>query len=300
MSSSSEASEVHVRMVDRSDLPAGQDWLPTHDVTPTEPASPNCVQWMAAVDHDGVLCGVTKATVSAGRTGTVRGPWLTPEADESVAIRLIEESTRWLSDGRTVLIQSFISPECVHLPTTFQSANFAHVTDIEMLMSARGTFPVQKPHVDFQLQTVGYQDFPTLETVIDRTYVNSCDCPAVTGCRTARDSMADMLQRGGDDPKPWFFVQDSRGRQRGCLLIADLKTRCELMYMGLEPTARRRGWGHQLVRAAQWIARTRNCETLTLAVDTANEAAIACYARAGFMTYERFSLWIKRNVQQNT
>ena len=76
----------------------------------------------------------------------------------------------------------------------------------------------------------------------------------------------------------------ARGVDVGCLLIADWpqNDQWELIYMGVVPEARGRGYGVAVVRQAQWLAGCAGRQRLVLAVDTANEPAMRVYAAAGF------------------
>jgi ribosomal protein S18 acetylase RimI-like enzyme len=73
------------------------------------------------------------------------------------------------------------------------------------------------------------------------------------------------------------------------LLLADHpdSQQTELVYCGLAPDWRGRGWGLQITRRAQWAARCDSRQRLMLAVDAANRHALAIYAEAGFRAYDR-------------
>jgi len=67
-----------------------------------------------------------------------------------------------------------------------------------------------------------------------------------------------------------------------------------LIYMGLIPSVRGRGWGMELARYAQWLTRQAGRSQLLLGVDAGNWPAIRVYAAVGFrqwaerMVYGRF------------
>ena len=54
--------------------------------------------------------------------------------------------------------------------------------------------------------------------------------------------------------------------------------------MGLVPGGRGQGWGTDLARYVQWLAREAGAARLVLAVDVRNDAALEVYAAAGFVT----------------
>jgi ribosomal protein S18 acetylase RimI-like enzyme len=59
------------------------------------------------------------------------------------------------------------------------------------------------------------------------------------------------------------------------------------------PAFRQQGLGRKLTQQAQWLAAQDQCERLVLAVDAANEPAIAMYAAAGFWAWEERAIWVK-------
>jgi ribosomal protein S18 acetylase RimI-like enzyme len=63
--------------------------------------------------------------------------------------------------------------------------------------------------------------------------------------------------------------------------------------MGVVPEARGQGLGISIVRHAQYLARAAGRERLVLAVDAANEPAIAVYAAAGFVCWDRRSVFLR-------
>jgi ribosomal protein S18 acetylase RimI-like enzyme len=65
------------------------------------------------------------------------------------------------------------------------------------------------------------------------------------------------------------------------------------MYMGLVPAARGHGWGGQIARYAQWLARCADVNRIVLAVDAANKPAVEMYRRSGFETWERRAVYVR-------
>jgi ribosomal protein S18 acetylase RimI-like enzyme len=68
----------------------------------------------------------------------------------------------------------------------------------------------------------------------------------------------------------------------------------ELLYLGLIPEVRGRGWGKQLVRHAQWLTRRAGRRQLVTAVDSANLPAVQTYTAMDFQAWQRRRLYIKR------
>jgi ribosomal protein S18 acetylase RimI-like enzyme len=95
-------------------------------------------------------------------------------------------------------------------------------------------------------------------------------------------------------PENWLFVRHD-GEDVGVLLLADHPKgrHWELMYMALVPEARGRGWGRQITRYAQWLARGAGVERLVLAVDAANFPAVKMYHDAGFELWDQRSVYVR-------
>jgi ribosomal protein S18 acetylase RimI-like enzyme len=77
------------------------------------------------------------------------------------------------------------------------------------------------------------------------------------------------------------------------LLISPDDEAWELTYLGVVPEARRRGFGISMTRHAQWLARVAGARRMTLAVDAANEPAIAVYSAAGFAAWDRRCVFLR-------
>jgi mycothiol synthase len=79
------------------------------------------------------------------------------------------------------------------------------------------------------------------------------------------------------------------------LLLADHPSarHWELVYMGIVPQARGRGWGRQITQHAQFLARRHNIERIVLAVDAANSPALAMYRSAAFEPWDRRTVYVR-------
>ena len=111
--------------------------------------------------------------------------------------------------------------------------------------------------------------------------------------RSLADVIAGYQAIGEFRPELWRIARQN-GCDVGCLLVnlhGDAGN-AEIVYLGVTPEARGRGYGLALTRQALWLAREANCERVVLAVDAANEPAIRVYERAGFAPWERKAVWI--------
>jgi ribosomal protein S18 acetylase RimI-like enzyme len=65
------------------------------------------------------------------------------------------------------------------------------------------------------------------------------------------------------------------------------------MYMGIVPEWRGRGWGQQIARHAQWLARGANAQRILVAVDAANTPAVDVYRSTGFEIWDRRVVFLR-------
>jgi len=132
-----------------------------------------------------------------------------------------------------------------------------------------------------------------LHDVVERTYTGSRDCPAIDGLRTTADVLDGYRHTGRFSPDHWFLVE-CQGQTVGCLLLTEhAEHQWELIYMGVVPTSRGRGWGERIARFAWRHVRSCGGEQLVLAVDADNEPALAMYRRAGFADWAHRHVYFK-------
>lgn len=108
------------------------------------------------------------------------------------------------------------------------------------------------------------------------------------------DLLANYAATGGAGREHWRIFRQA-DRDVGCALLAVHPARQlgELVYLGLQPDARGRGWGRALVRHALWQAYASGCRQLVLAVTAGNDPAIAAYAAAGCVVRDRRQTWLR-------
>jgi len=127
-----------------------------------------------------------------------------------------------------------------------------------------------------------------LGPLLEQTYIDTLDCPALDGVRPMSDVLEGYRRQGRHAPDDWYFVQQ-QGVDVGALLLAEHPGygNWELVYMGVIPTARGQKLGDAIIRLALEVAARRGAERLVLAVDEHNAPALRAYERAGFVTWDR-------------
>jgi hypothetical protein len=137
-------------------------------------------------------------------------------------------------------------------------------------------------------------DIQRIARLVERTYIGTLDCPGLDDARPITDVLTGYRETGTFRPD-WWWLARVNDRDVGCLFIADHPEheQCELMYMGLIPEVRGRGWGVQLTRSAQWFLLGEDRARMVLAVDDENWPATGVYAKTGFLEWDRRYVYVR-------
>lgn len=231
-----------------------------------------------------------------GRAAGIWPPGVADGESSDLAGELLDRALGDLRRRDVHLAQTLLSAGSLSAAPLFQASGFSHAADLLYLLSTAAQFPAAPIETLLCFEPVAPDD-PRLLAVIEASYEQTLDCPALNGRRECRDVLADYLAAAGGDPSHWYVARQGAA-DVGCLLLgrhADGES-WELTYMGLAPPARRRGWGHDLVRHAQWVVREGGGQRLVLAVDAANAPAVKAYAAAGFLLCDQRSVFLKSLV----
>lgn len=240
------------------------------------------------------LVAATLVEVRPGRTALVHPPCLPPGEPSETVEHLVAHAVAELPGYGVKLAQALLATDHGVHAEILTKAGFQHATNLLYLVSLRGTFPTDRVTTPLAFNEVSLRDRARLAGVIERTYVDSRDCPTIDRARDIDDVLHGYQSVGVFDSARWMIVRH-QAADVGCLLLADdpSNNQWELTYMGLVPEARGRGFGVSIVRHAQWLAGQAGRERLVLAVDADNEPAIAVYAAAGFVTWDHRSVFLR-------
>jgi len=242
-----------------------------------------------------VLAGAVVAQCVPGNAAIVWPPQLVEPQPLVTTSMLLDELCLELSKREVVIAQSLLHPEALLDAEHLQAGGFSLLADLLYLQATSDVFPATKPDYPFELQSLPAGGEPQLVQTIDRTYVGTMDCPRLDGSRSTTDVIEGYRAVGKHRPEFWMLAR-REGSDIGCLLLADHpeQNHCELVYMGLTPEARGRGFGEPLVRAAQWLTRDAGRDRLVLAVDAANRPALRLYDATGFAVFDQRSVYWKQ------
>ena len=239
-------------------------------------------------------CGAVLAQILVGRAAVVWPPQLMSWRPATAASELLDEVHQQLADADIHLAQALLQYATDDAAQTFRSAGYEHAGDLLYMSAEAESFPSEQPRLEFHLESSSPANHARLIRLLDATYRGSLDCPLVDGLRDTADVLAGYRAVGQFRPELWLLAHGD-GRDVACLLLADHPTQdqFEIVYVGVVPECRGRGWGLALTRHAQWLARQAGKSRVVLAVDAANAPAIAAYGAAGFVAWDRRSILVR-------
>ncbi|TWT79775.1 Mycothiol acetyltransferase [Planctomycetes bacterium CA13] len=137
--------------------------------------------------------------------------------------------------------------------------------------------------------------------IVDQTYIDTLDCPALLNFRTAEQTIASYQQSGAFAPHLWFTLHRAEAPTDsadtppiGVLVLAMHGTKvAELVYMGVVPAARGMSLGKEVIQSVIETVQTAGASRLILAVDQQNVYARRLYDAFGLKCMLRESVAVK-------
>lgn len=243
------------------------------------------------------LIGAVWVQLAPGSTAVV---W--PPAINGIASpELMRAAAEFLDDHSVALAQILISPDAPQDPEIFAAGGFRPLVELDYLMVQRELFPAAKPSGELQFTGAARDEPQRLERLLTATYEQTLDCPQLNGLRDAADVLAGYAAQGRFSADGWFFVRH-HSTDVGVLILTEYPEgeTWELVYMGVVPAARGNGFGRQIVNFALAQAAVGGAGRLVLAVDRENGPAQKMYREAGFVGWDRRTVYGRLNRQENS
>lgn len=251
---------------------------------------------LRVAEQKGRLISAVLPVASPGRTLLLFLPSsLRGNTARQATVELAEQCCVQARSGGIQLAQALPDPEDNWTMSVLQSAGFARLAEL-MYLQAMIPRHVQPPKLPagFALAHYTAETHDLFARAIAASYVHSLDCPSLNGLREMEDVLAGHKGTGVFDPVHWFVLHED-GRPGGVLLLSRI-TRSdsfELVYLGIPPEQRGRGFGDLLMRQAWHSVSRSDCVRLTLAVDGSNEPALRLYFRHGMSAVGRKSAFLR-------
>jgi ribosomal protein S18 acetylase RimI-like enzyme len=140
----------------------------------------------------------------------------------------------------------------------------------------------------------GQADREQLLKALDRSYIDTLDCPALCGLRDTEDILESHRATGIFDASLWWLVS-LHGEPHGCMLLSHIPDHScvELVYLGLSPDLRGRGLGARLLEMGMAASSSRAADHIACAVDLRNTPARRLYERVGFREFGHRAALVK-------
>jgi ribosomal protein S18 acetylase RimI-like enzyme len=240
----------------------------------------------------GAIVGATLAQVLPGATGVLWPPCAAPGAGEPQRIEdaLLHEALAWLRRGGAKLAQAVLAREDTHLGVALVRGGFSRPTELVYFEFSPGNLPDKSCGDGFENYTKA--GAATFHDTLMRSHEGTLDFPELDGRRSLREILQGY-QAPGHDPARWWLRRDGRTPTGVLILTAMPGQEWELSYVGVVPTARRRGHGRALVLKAIAEARSAGAGVLTVSVDARNLPALVLYRTLGFTEIDRRDVYLK-------
>lgn len=243
--------------------------------------------------REGRLVGAIFSQVQPGRTAVGSPPRVVADEPDDTLGSLFDAMLAFFAENQTQVAHVLLESEAHQDDRLLRANGFEPLADLLYLVSAEGDLPQSRPQGPLEGGPLEFLPYDAaihdrLAAMVQATYEQSLDCPALNGVRAIDDILAGYQASGVFRPDLWFLIRHE-SRDVGCLLLADHPQHgnCELAYMGLHPNWRGRGWGAHITRFGQWVTRRLGRSRLILAVDSANRPARDMYTTAGFVGWDR-------------
>lgn len=137
-------------------------------------------------------------------------------------------------------------------------------------------------------------DDAVFAALLDETYHDSLDCPALAGFRSGAQALVSHRATGLFRNDGWVILRID-GEPAGLLLLNEQPEQesTEIVYMGIVPKWRGRQLGQTLLTKAASLTRNWGCSRILLAVDSTNLPAARLYEQAGFRTWMTCDVWLR-------
>jgi GNAT superfamily N-acetyltransferase len=246
-----------------------------------------------AVSED-VPIGACWAQPQPGNTAVLWPPQLC-RSDPSAADLLLVAATNHLDQTEVALTQALLADRLDPAIRFLERHGFTELADLVYLsweqFALTGTSDCGS---GLSFEPFHPTETDRLKDLIEQTYTDTLDCPSLNGTRTMDDVLSGYQSTGEYRPELWYIVRRQQRDIGVLLLTTHLAIRhLELLYMGLVPSERGRGYGNAIVRHAQQVTAAAGCDRIVLAVDTKNRPAAQIYHRAGFQPWDRRLVYIR-------
>jgi len=237
----------------------------------------------------GLLCFLPDGAAFAWPPGLLHDA---PQREE-LAARILRALTVWSESQGTRYVQAAVDPQRPEHQDAFLAAGFRWIARLRTLQRPLD-LPLKRT-AERRGSLVSYDEAieERFSRVIERTYLDSQDCPSFGGLRTSAEALRSYRYAGDFAAQRWRLMEDHHD-DVAVIIVNDhpAERSREIVYLGVVPEARGAGLARRLVEDVIEEAMSDGCENIVTAVDAANGPAISLYSRSGFIPLHERDVYV--------
>jgi len=194
------------------------------------------------------------------------------------------------------LLQSLIPLGTEGADETLTEAGFCKITQLLYLTrTGNDAGPAGRAARNVDWVAYAAETEPLFRSALELSYVESLDCPELTGLRSTANVLAGHRASGIFEPALWW-VAARDGRPVGVSLLNRVAAPAtlEIVYLGVAHDARGTGVADAMLDRIVRTCRSSHTRRLILAVDSRNAPALSMYDRWGFIRELAMDAWIAK------
>lgn len=256
--------------------------------------TPDVFQGLHVAERGGIVRGAIWGTPVPGRQMSVWPPSLASGETETTRTDLLRSLDGHIEKSDAHVAFTTIRSGQYAERKAVSSNDYRYIADIAYMACCLMEARAQASESELNFQRYNPTDAGRMKDVLHRCSEQSLDCPALRGVRQVDDILEGHFNKENYRPSHWKFVRHE-GQDVGCLLLSQHQHQAvfDVVYLGLVPEVRRRGWGVRMIRHAQDVARLEGAQRLMLTCDVNNPPALNTYRRTGFHEIDRWSTFLK-------
>lgn len=241
---------------------------------------------LLAAKADDTIVGAALYVLHPDHTAFVWPPVVRDDADmASTSDGLLRELCHRIDAAGVWLGQSLVELGATEDRAVLVRNGFDHLTDLQYLDCSLDSRVGRESSP--QLASVTFDPTKNADrfaSVLEATYLESRDCPELNGTRTGKQALWSHEISGGFEPSRWKIYR-AGAADVGLLLLNDRpdQNAWEVVYMGIVPAHRGKGYGRKMLQCGLDEARQAGRSSVLLAVDKNNGYARSVYNELGFV-----------------
>ncbi len=270
------------------------DSLKRHNNTKLNPLSS---LWV--IEHQDRLIAACWAQPQSGNAVTLWPPRATVALPRELISKLIQKVMSVVDQAQIQFTQILLEAGDDPRIESLEENDFKFVAKLEYLGRKTELGGNLESEEDTELQFFPFaeEEQQRLKEIVELSYIDTLDCPSLTGLRNIEDTLAGYRSTGTYRPENWFRIKKDQD-DVGVLILAelDMGENYELVYMGLLTQFRGRGYGNQIVDFACQKASDNGAEQIMVAVDALNYPAQKAYQKNGFIPWANRWAYIRTSA----